>query len=134
MGRGPVESVEALRSISNDLVEYIQKEVRVDFDNVAQAPLSFYFAGKQHQIGEVLGRFRTGRRDAARGFLVCAENSETYFLYFQPRDPNCVKAIQPGCWILCFRILTDRELITFYSSMGMRKITMPLNRKSSKTG
>ena len=109
-----MERVEAFRSISYDLVEYIQKEVHVDFDNAAQTPLSFSFAGREHQIGEVLGRFRTDSRDEAPGFLVCAENNQTYFLYFQSRDPKRVATIQPGCWVLCFRILMDEELMALY--------------------
>ena len=123
-----MESVEALRSISNDLVEYIQKEVGVDFDNAAQAPLSFYFAGKQHLIGEVLGRFGTGRRDVSPGFLVCAENNQTYFLYFQPRDPNRVKTFQSGCWVLCFRILRDEELMAFYREDRKMLVHMSFKR------
>ena len=109
-----MEKAEALRSISNDLVEYIQKKITVNFDNTEQIPLSFQFAGENHPIEEVLGRFRVREMNAATAFLVCSKNDQVYFLYFQPRNFNRVGALHSGFWVLCFRILTDGELMALY--------------------
>jgi formylmethanofuran dehydrogenase subunit E len=38
-----MDRAEALRSIRYDLLEYIQKRVSVDFDNVMQMPVCFTF-------------------------------------------------------------------------------------------
>jgi len=109
-----MEKAEALRSIAYDLVEYIQRKVKVDFDNVRQMPLSFAFAGKTHRVGEVLGRFKTRETSPANAFLVCSEGDEVYFLYFHPCVMNQHSPIHEGYWVLCFRILTDGELMSLY--------------------
>ena len=77
-----MEKAEALRSIRYDLVEYIQKKIRVEFDSIRQAPVSFSFAGTSHAIGKVMGRFRTRKEYPLNAFLVDAGNDEVYFLIF----------------------------------------------------
>ena len=109
-----MEKPEALRSIAYDLVEYIQKKVTVDFDNAGQMPLSFLFSGKIHKVGKVLGRFRTRKTSPPYAFLVCSEGDEVYFLYFHPWIRDQRSHIHSGCWVLCFRILADRELMAMY--------------------
>ena len=105
---------EALRSIEYDLLEYIQKKVAVDYDNAKQAPVSFCHGGKAHVVAEVLGRFKMKELPPENAFLVCTEEREVYFLYFQSGDICPHKDIHEGCWILSFRIYSDNELMAFY--------------------
>lgn len=116
-----MEKVEALRSIAYDLVEYIQKKVKVDFDNAGQMPFSFLFAGKTHRVGEVLGRFKTRETSPANAFLVCWDGDEVYFLYFHPYVPDQRNPMHGSCWVLCFRILTDGELMVLMEKDYRRK-------------
>jgi hypothetical protein len=43
-----MDRAEALRYIQHDLLEYIQKKVKVDFDNARQIPVSFTFGEYLH--------------------------------------------------------------------------------------
>lgn len=79
-----MERTEALRSISYELVEYIQESVPVDFDHIKQMPTSFLFAGKTYRIREILGRFRLHETSPQNAFLICAASDEVYFLNFTP--------------------------------------------------
>ena len=105
---------EALRSIEYDFLEYIQKQVSVDFDNVKQAPISFLYNGKAHAVTDVLGRFKMREIPFDNAFLVCTEAGEVYFLYFHYGDTFPNRMIHDGCWILSFRIYSDNELMAFY--------------------
>jgi hypothetical protein len=109
-----MNAAEALRSIRYDLMEYIQKKVRVDFDNALQMPVYFTFRGKKYIVHEILGRFRTQAKCHINGFLVKADNGEVYFLYFQWCDRNQGSPFNRGFWVLSFRILGDRELMALY--------------------
>ncbi|MGM0665126.1 MAG: hypothetical protein ACQET7_13215 [Thermodesulfobacteriota bacterium] len=60
----------ALRSIHEDLLEYIQGKVKVDYDNLRQEPTSFRYNGKTHWIDETLGRFRILESRSVDAFLV----------------------------------------------------------------
>ncbi|MBW1967066.1 MAG: formylmethanofuran dehydrogenase subunit E family protein [Deltaproteobacteria bacterium] len=107
-----MNAAEALRSIRYDLMEYIQKKVRV----------------KKHIVHETLGRFRTQAKGHINGFLVKADNDEVYFLYFQRCDRNQRSPFNRGFWVLSFRILGDRELMALYREE--RK--MPVNNMTLK--
>jgi len=109
-----MDKTEALRSIQDDLLEYIQQKVWVDFDNAMQNPVGFNFRGKKHVVHEVLGRFRTQAKHHINAFLVNADGDEVYFLYFQFCDMDKREAFLQGFWVLSFRILNDRELMLFY--------------------
>lgn len=119
---------EALRSIHDDLLEYIQKRVQVDFDNAMQAPVSFVLEGKKHTVREVLGRFRTQTGHHTNGFLVrvCAGN--VYFLCFQGCETERRNSFHAGFWILSFRILSDGELMAFYREDRKMLVNMTLKR------
>jgi len=123
-----MNAAEALRSIRYDLMEYIQKKVRVDFDNALQMPVHFTLGGKRHIVHETLGRFRTQAKGHINGFLVKADNDEVYFLYFQRCDRNQRSPFNRGFWVLSFRILGDRELMALYREE--RK--MPVNNMTLK--
>jgi len=117
-----------LRSIRYDLLEYIQKKVRVDFDNVMQTPVCFTFGGKKYVVHEVLGRFRTKAKRHVNAFLVNVNNDEVYFLYFQWRNMNQRSPFSRGFWVLSFRILGDRELMAFYREERKMLVNMPLKK------
>lgn len=122
-----MKRAEALRSIRDDLLEYIQKKVEVDFDNVRQMPVSFMHEGRTHRIGEVLGHFQTRKGLPANAFLVNADGDEVYFLYFHLRHPNQDGVFHAGHWVLSFRVLRDRELMAFYREE--RKLLIDTNFK-----
>ncbi|MBU2548235.1 MAG: hypothetical protein KKB20_07500 [Proteobacteria bacterium] len=105
---------EALRSIRNDFVEYIQKKVAVDFDNSRQAPLSFVHGAKRHVVGDVLGRFSMNGTDPSDAYLVRTVGQEVFLLYFQCLDLSRPGELRAGSWILSFRIYRDNELMAFY--------------------
>ena len=113
-----MDRAEALRSIQDDLLEYIQKKVKVDFDNARQVPVSFTYKGKTHSIRDVLGRFRTFQSHPAHAFLVRSKgDADVYFLMFQTCDDHPAPSLHPvraGFWVLSFRVLGDRELMAFY--------------------
>jgi len=123
-----MKAAEALRSIRYDLMEYIQKKVRVDFDNVLQMPVHFTLGGKKHIVHEILGRFRTQAKDHINAFLVQADNDEVYFLYFQWCDRDQRSPFNRGFWVLSFRILSDRELMALYREERKMVVNMTLKR------
>ncbi|MGD8387723.1 MAG: formylmethanofuran dehydrogenase subunit E family protein [Desulfobacteraceae bacterium] len=105
---------EALRSIHEDLLEYIQKKVKVDYDNQKQRPASFLYHGKTHLIDEILGRFRLLESRSVNAFLVRVVGGDVYCLVFQPWDVNQRRVICKGFWVLSFRVLGDEEIMAFY--------------------
>jgi formylmethanofuran dehydrogenase subunit E len=107
-----MNAAEALRSIRYDWLSYIQERVRVDFDNARQAPVHFTHRGQGRSVQDVLGRFRIRDERAFHGFLVEAEDEEVYFLYFHNTESK--RGIKEVYWVLCFRILSDRELMASY--------------------
>lgn len=123
-----MDRAEALRSIRYDLVEYIQKRVRVNFDNARQAPVSFAFAGKTHAVGEVLGRFRTQKGHSPNAFLVHVKSDDVYFLYFHLCDMNQNRALREVYWVLSFRILSDHELMALYREERKMLLNMTFKR------
>jgi len=123
-----MNTAEALRSIRYDLLEYIQKKVKVDFDNVMQMPVCFTFGGKKYIVHEVLGRFRTQAKRHINAFLVNVDSDEVYFLYFQLCSMNQRSPFNRGFWVLSFRILGDRKLIAFYREERKMLVNITLKR------
>jgi formylmethanofuran dehydrogenase subunit E len=123
-----MDRVEALRSIQYGLLEYIQKKVSVDFDNARQRPVSFTFGRNTRVVGEVLGRFRTRKADPVNAFLVCSCEDEAYFIYFHSCDPDQHGAFHEGYWVLCFRILSDHELMALYREDRKMLLNITLKR------
>ena len=114
-----MDRTEVLRSIRNDLFEYIQKRVMVDFDNFRQMPVSFTFDGKTYRVGELIGRFKTADEQPINGYLVQA-NEEIFFLYFHYYSYDQRFPLHSGSWVLSFRIFNDNELMALYR--GDRKM------------
>ncbi len=117
---------EALRSIRYDLLSYIQERVRVDFDNVSRLPLHFFYRMKWYKVREVLGHFRVREDGFSNGFLLKANDEEVYFLYFHEFMPG--HAFSEGCWVLSFRVLSDRELMTLYREERQMVVNMAVKR------
>jgi formylmethanofuran dehydrogenase subunit E len=107
-----MNAAEALRSIRFGMLSYIQQKVKVDFDNGSQLPLYFFHGRHRYTVNDVLGRFRLRENGSANGFLLKADDSEVYFLYFHGCAPD--RSFSEGCWVLSFRVLSDRELMSFY--------------------
>jgi len=105
---------EVLRSIQEDLLEYIQKKVTVEYDNHRQRPVSFLYDGRTHRIDQALDRFRMVETQPVNAFLVCTDGGQVYCLVFQPHDVDGCPPIQAGFWVLSFRVLEDGELMALY--------------------
>jgi len=123
-----MDRAEALRSIRYDLVEYIQKNVRVDFDNALQIPVRFIHRGERHIVYEILGRFRPRSNRHINGFLLKADNEEVYFLYFNRFNGDKRSHFNKGFWVLSFRILSDRELMAFYREKRKMLVNMTVKK------
>jgi formylmethanofuran dehydrogenase subunit E len=119
---------EALRSVRYDLLEYIQKNVRVDFDNALQMPVCFILGGEKHIVHEVLGRFRVQEKRHVNSFLVKADNEEVYFIYFKWCDGNQGGPLNRVFWVLSFRVLNDRELMFLYREDRRMLLNVTLKR------
>jgi formylmethanofuran dehydrogenase subunit E len=117
---------EALRSIRYDLLSYIQERVQVDFDNVSRLPLHFFYRTQRYTVREVFGHFRVREDSFANGFLLRANDEEIYFLYFHEFMPG--HAFSQGCWVLSFRVLSDRELMTLYREERQMLVNMTVKR------
>lgn len=123
-----MDKSEALRSIRYDLVEYIQKKVCVDFDNARQAPVSFTYGGALYMVDDVLIRFRTQSGQPINAYLMQVKSDGVYFLYFHFCDPNHQRTQHKGYWVLCFRILSDHELMALYREERKMLLNMHLKR------
>lgn len=117
---------EALRSIRHELLSYIQEKVQVDFDNSCQLPLHFLYRTQSYTVREVLGRFRVREDGFANGFLLRANDEEIYFLYFHESVPG--QPLGEGAWVLSFRILSDRELMSLYREERQMLVNMTVKR------
>ena len=122
-----MDRAEALRSIRYDLLEYIQKRVSMDFDNMMQTPVCFTFGRKRYVVHEVLGRFRTQAKRHINAFLINVGGDEIYFLYFQLCNMNQMGPFNRGFWVLSFRVLSDRELMVFYREDRKMLVNMTLD-------
>jgi len=123
-----MDKTEALRSIHYDLLEYIQRKVKVDFDYARQRPVSFTLGGRKHVVGEVVGRFKTRKEYPVNAFLVRANSDEVFFLYFHYYGFDPHRSLHAGNWVLSFRILNDNELMAFYREDRKMLINMTLKR------
>lgn len=103
-----------MRSIQEDLLEYIQKKVKVDYDNQRQKPVTFLYNGKTHRSEEVLGRFRMLESRPVPAFLVRVVSGDVYCLVFQAYDVNQRGPFFGGFWVLSLRVLRDNEIMALY--------------------
>jgi formylmethanofuran dehydrogenase subunit E len=109
-----MDTATVLRSIHSDHVLYIQQKVLVDYDNSRQQPVSFIHEGQEHSVQAIVARFRLTDEHMQQSYLLEDSEHSVYFLYFQTigsHDNDCLK---PGFWVLGYRILDDRELMSWY--------------------
>lgn len=119
---------EALRAISEDQLDYIQKPVAVSFDTAGRMPVSFTVSGKKHLIVNVLERFRTCSEQPVNAFLVRTAANHVFFLYFQIYSFISPRPMLGGFWVLSFRILNDYELMALYRRERKMIVNMALKR------
>jgi formylmethanofuran dehydrogenase subunit E len=123
-----MDRTEMLRSIHHDQLEYIQRKVRVDFDNRQQEPVSFTFGGQLHTVSEVVGLFKTFVDQPPNGYLVEATDQSVFYLYYQLEGIWRRGSIEPGFWVLSFRILNDNELMSWYLEDRKMLVNITLKR------
>ena len=123
-----MDTVEAVRSIRFDLLEYIQEKVIVDLDNDGRLPVEFTRKREKYNINKVIGLFRTGANWPINAFLVETEDEDVYFLYFHFMDSIPRGPFNTGCWVLSFRVLNDHELMALYRRDRKMLLNMTLKR------
>lgn len=123
-----MDKTEALRSIHFDQLEYIQQKVWVDFDNRRQQPVSFTFSGQTHRVDGIVGRFKVLANQPANGYLVEATNRNVFYLYSQQERVDRRHALEKSFWVLCFRIITDDELMSWHLEDRKMLVNLSLKR------
>jgi hypothetical protein len=123
-----MDKTEILRSIHHDQLEYIQRKVRVDFDNRLQEPISFTLAGQTHLINEIIGQFKMFADQPPNSYLIEGTDRNIFYLYYQLEGVQRRSTIEPGFWVLCFRILNDNELMSWYLEDRKMLVNMTLKR------
>ncbi len=123
-----MDKTEALRSIHFDQLEYIQQKVRVDFDNRRQMPVSFTFAGQTHQVVGIVARVKMHPNQPANGYLVEATDKNVFYLYSQLEKIDRQQGLEKSFWVLCFRIMGDNELMSWYLEDRKMLVNVSLKR------
>ncbi len=109
-----MDKAEALRAIDHDQLEYIQRKIKVDFDNRRQQPVNFRFAGRTYPVSEVVCTFRMHADQSATGYLVEVPDKSVFYLYSQLENSERRCFMEPAFWVLSFRIQNDHDLMTWY--------------------
>lgn len=65
-----MHKAEALRSIRDELVEYVQKRVRVEYDDRNQMPVRFILEGKPHEVADILAQCKAEYQRRILSFLI----------------------------------------------------------------
>lgn len=124
----PVKNEEILRSIDRKEVEFIQRSVKVDYDNRLQSPLSFFYQKKEHKVTRLLGAFKGDLSPRDIAYLVKTRDGDVYLLYLHFHDPSPQSFLCPCHWILDFRVLRDEELMFFFGEGRKMMVNMQLKR------
>jgi formylmethanofuran dehydrogenase subunit E len=106
--------IEVLRSIDLDQLDYIQQKVKVDYDDDRQLPVGFVFAGKMFSVNKILWRCKIAEDHSGYGYLVEIADRNVFYLYNQPGDYLDRSLVDRGFWVLCFRVLHDKELMQLF--------------------
>lgn len=109
-----MERTEVLRSIDLEQLDYIQQEIEVVCDDDRQLPVGFAFAGKMFPVNRILCRCKIAEDHSGFGYLVEIGDRNVFYLYNQPEDSHGNDLVDPGIWVLCFRILQDQELMRLF--------------------
>lgn len=113
-GWSKMDKVEAIRAIEFDQLEYIQTRVSIDFDNKKQEPSMLVFRGQSYEVEHVLFRFKTTSQEPANGYLIQVTGHRVFCVYTQLAKINRQHFVEPGFWVLSFRIKDDNELLSWY--------------------
>lgn len=119
---------EILRSIDKKEVEFIQRRVKVDYDNRLQSPLSFFYRNREHRVTGLLGAFKGALSPRDIAYLVNTRDGDVYLLYLHFYDPLPQSFLSPCHWILNFRVLRDEELMFFFKEERKMMVNMELKR------
>jgi hypothetical protein len=117
-----MNAAEALRSIRYEWLSYIQEKINVEFDNAMQEPFHFTHRETSHMVREVLGRFRARDDGLMNGFLVKADDSEVYFLYFHRIGAD--HPVSEGYWVLKLLSSHPEDLFDVVDAGGRTVQTM----------
>ena len=109
-----MERTEVLRSIDLEQLDYIQQKIEVVCDSDQQFPVGFAFAGKMFPVNRILYRCKIAEDNSGYGYLVEIGNQNVFYLYNQPESGQGGHLVDPGIWILCFRVLHDHELMQLF--------------------
>ncbi|MDI6776315.1 MAG: FmdE family protein [Syntrophales bacterium] len=124
----PIKNEEILRSINKKEVEFIQRRVRVDYDNRLQIPLSFTYQNREHKVTGLLGTFKGDLSSRDITYLVKTQDKNVYLLYLHFHDSSPQSLLSPCHWILGFRVLRDEELMFFFREERKMLVNMELKR------
>lgn len=109
-----IHRTEVLRSIDLEQLDYIQQKIEVVCDDDRQLPVGFAFAGKMFPVNRILCRCKIAKDHSGYGYLVEIGDRNVFYLYNQPEDYHGSDLVDPGIWVLCFRVLHDQELMRLF--------------------
>jgi formylmethanofuran dehydrogenase subunit E len=109
-----VERVEILRAIDLEQLDYIQQKIEVVCDNDRKLPVGFAFSGKMFPVNRILYRCKIDEEHSGYGYLVEIGGRDVFYLYNQPEYYHGSDLVDPGIWVLCFRVLHDQELMRLF--------------------
>lgn len=109
-----MERTEVLRAIDLEQFNYIQQENEIVCDDDRQLPVGFALAGKMFPVNRVLCRCKIAEDHSGYGYLVEIRGGNVFYLYNQPEDYHGTDLVDPGIWVLCFRVLQDQELMRLF--------------------
>jgi len=130
----PIKNDEILRSIDKKEVEFIQRRVKVDYNNRLQSPLSFFYQNRKHNVTGLLGTFRGDLSPRDITYLVMTQDEDVYLLYLHFHDPSSQSCLSPCYWILGFRVLRAEELMFFFREERKMLVNMELKRATDFHG
>jgi formylmethanofuran dehydrogenase subunit E len=109
-----MERAEVLRSIDLEQLDYIQQKIEVVCDNDRQLPVGLGLAGKIFPVNRILCRCKIAEDHSGYGYLVEIRGGNVFYLYNQPEDYHGSDLVDPGIWVLCFRVVQDQELMRLF--------------------
>ncbi len=123
-----MDKAEVLRAIDLDQLEYIQRKIRVDFDNQLQQPVGLHFQGRSHRIEGIICRFGMLAGQPQNGYLVEDEDSNIFCLYYQLENIIRQAWMQPAFWVLSFRVRNNQEMLKWYVEDRKMLVNVSLKR------
>lgn len=108
-----MDKIEAIRAIEFDQLEYIQTKIHVDFDNLKQVPTRLCFKGRNYDVENVLLKLKTISDEPPNGYLLQVTGQTVFYVYSQLLKINRQHFMEPGFWVLSFRIQNDHELLSW---------------------